>query len=75
MLKLLAAALMLAMAPLTAPAAHATRAEQCRAIDCSGRHIECRRGNPVAKWRCEERKARWKARCEIDKRVCMTTAD
>jgi hypothetical protein len=53
----------------------ARTAEECRAIDCSGRQISCPGGNPIEKLLCEQRKATWKARCEVEKRVCFTTSD
>ena len=51
----------------------ARTAEECRVIDCSGGQISCPGGNPLEKLLCEQRKATWKAKCELEKRVCFTT--
>jgi hypothetical protein len=40
-----------------------------------GRQISCPSGNPLEKLLCEQRKAAWKAQCELEKRVCFTTGD
>ncbi len=49
------------------------QATQCKQIECSGRHIECRSGNPFKKFDCERRKAQWKAACEAKKVACLAT--
>lgn len=58
--------------PLGLPtSAHAQSATECRQLECSGRHIECRSSNPVNKLKCEGDKEKWKKGCEVKKAACI----
>jgi hypothetical protein len=65
----------LAISTFYTQSAPARTAEECRSIDCSGRQISCPGGNPIEKLLCEQRKATWKAQCELEKRGCFATSD
>jgi hypothetical protein len=73
--QLAAAAIGLVVTATYAQTGFAAQVEECRAIDCSGQQISCPSGNPITKLLCEQRKATWKAQCEVEKRLCFATGN
>ena len=59
-----------ALTLLHGPSAVAQMTE-CKQIECSGRHIDCGKRNPLDKLDCEKRKTVWKGNCEAKKKACM----
>lgn len=55
---------------LTAPV-RSQSATECKQLECSGRHIECRNSNPIKKAQCEVDKEKWKKGCEVKKAACI----